>query len=247
MSSDGYNYGSVTGGNVQLGGTGNMMSVGMAETPAREEARGRRGGGGAPEDALYAFADIVSYSRFDARLQEVSQGYLAKVLDDGISEARVSPEDVTWQDQGDARMMKFPASTDVGRVLAMMPRHVNAELLARNQDMVPRARLRIRLAFTMGVSAPGATGLVGSAPIAVARLVNWPPFRRAMTESGRAQVGLIIDDYLFGQFVNQRFRSDNDPGDFTRVRVTDSVKGFDAYAWVKLFGYVGKQAAPLLS
>jgi hypothetical protein len=233
MSNDGYNYGSVSGGNVQFGGAGNTLNVGTAGTPAREEARGRRGG--APENALYAFADIVSYSRLNARQQKISQDDLVKVLDDGISEAGVSPEDVIWQDQGDARTMRFPAGTDVGRMLSTMPRHVNAELLARNGDVAPGAQLRIRLAFAMGVSAPGATGLVGSAPIAVARLVNWSPFRAAMTNSDHVHVGLIIDDYLFSQFVNQQFRSDNDLRDFTRVHVADSAKGFDAYAWMKLF------------
>lgn len=245
MSNDGFIYGNISGGINQIGGSGNTVNAGLAGPPVREEARGRHGS--APEHALYAFADIVAYSRLDARLQGISQDYLAKALNDGVSEAGVSPEFVAWQDQGDARMMKFPVGMDAGRVLAVLPRHVNQELLARNQDMVPRARMRIRVAFTMGVSVPGATGLVGDAPIAVARLVNWTPFRRAMAEATRAQVGVIIDDHLFGQFVRQRFRADNNPGNFTRARISDVGKGFDAVAWVELFGYAGEEVAPLLT
>jgi hypothetical protein len=140
----------------------------------------------------------------------------------------------------------FPADADAGRVLAVMPRFLNDELLARNQDMAPHARTRIRIAFTMGVSLPGATGLAGEAPIAVARLVNWAPFRHAMAAATHAQVGVIIDDHLHGQYVRQRFRADIGSRDYVPVRVAQADKGFDAAAWVRLFGYTAEQVAGLL-
>src|SRR5262249_40403063 len=151
--------------------------------------------------------------------------YLASLLDDGIAEADVSPKLVAWQDQGDARMTRFPSSVDAGKILAVLPRFLNDELLARNQDMAVHARIRIRMAFAMGASVPGATGRVGDAPIAVARLINWDPFRHAMTKAGDAQVGVIIDDHLHGQYVRQNFRADLDAGDYTPVRVSYADKG----------------------
>lgn len=234
----------VSGNNNLVGGRDAAISQVNGGPPAPEEARGRRGR--APEHALYAFADIVGYSQLSARLQKTSQDYLASVLDDGIAEADVPPELIAWQDQGDASMMMFPADADAGRVLAVMPRFLNDELLARNQDMAPHARTRIRIAFTMGVSLPGATGLAGEAPIAVARLVNWPPFRHAMAAATHAQVGVIIDDHLHGQYVRQRFRADIGSSDYVPVRVSQADKGFDAAAWVRLFGYTAEQVAGLL-
>ncbi len=249
--SDGVSIGTVTGGNNQIGATGSTFTQviggppGPASGPAPEQASGRRGR--APEHGLYAFADIVGYSLLDARLQKISQDYLARLLDDGVAEADVRPDAVPWQDQGDARMTKFPSDVDAGKILAVMPRLINDELLARNRDMAPHARIRIRMAFTMGVSVPGATGLAGQAPIAVARLINWDRFRHAMTKAGDAQVGVIIDDHLYGQYVRQGFRADLDPGDYTAARVTYPDKGFDAAAWVKLFGWTGERVAELLA
>jgi hypothetical protein len=245
--SDGVSIGSISGGNNQIGGSGGTFSQVVGGPPAEEEAHGRRGGRErAPEHTLYAFADIVGYSKLSARLQKTSQDYLASVLNGGIADVDVSPESVAWQDQGDASMLKFPASTDVGKVLAGMPRYLDEELLDRNRDLQPHAGTRIRLAFTMGVSAPGAMGRVGEAPIAVARLVNWGPFREAMTNADGARVGVIIDDHLYGQYVRQRFRADNNPADYAKARILYADKDFDATAWVRILGYTGEQVEPLL-
>ncbi len=202
---------------------------------------------GSPEHALYAFADIVGYSRLSARLQKTSQDYLASVLDDSMSEAGVLPELVARQDQGDASLLMFPAGTDVGAVLAVMPRYLNDDLLARNEDIAPHARMRIRMAFTMGVSVPGRTGLAGQAPIVVARLVNWDKFRHVMAEAAQAQCGVITDDHLHSEYVRQRFRPDIIPDDYVRVHVSNADKGFEATAWMKIFGYSGQQVAALLA
>ena len=130
--------------------------------------------GSSPVSALYAFGDIVGYSKLNARLQEESQDRLARALDRSLAEAGVRPDTVMPQDQGDARLLRFPASTDVAKVLAIMPHYLNGDLLARNEDLAPHARMRVRLSFTMGPAMPGKTGLAGEAPIAVVRLATPP-------------------------------------------------------------------------
>jgi class 3 adenylate cyclase len=243
--SDGVTIHNLSGGNNQIGGSGSTFSQVIGGPSASEQAGGRHGR--APEHGLYVFADIVGYSKLTVRLQKVSQDYLARLLDDGVAEADVSPGLLAWQDQGDARMTKFPSDVDAGKILAVLPRLVNDELLARNGDMAPHARMRIRMAFTMGTSVPGATGLVGEAPIAVARLINWDPFRHAMTKAAQVQVGVIIDDHLHAQYIRQGFRADLDPRDYTAARVSYPDKGFDAAAWVKLFGWTGERVAEVLT
>lgn len=235
----------ITGGNNQVGGSGSTFDQ-IVASEARHGASGRPAGG-SPEHELHAFADIVGYSHLNARLQKVSQDYLASVLDDSMAEAGVLPELVSGQDQGDASLLMFPTGTDIAKVLAVMPRYLNDELLARNQDMALHARIRIRVAFTMGVSVRGGTGLVGGAPIAVARLANWAAFRHAMTEAAQAQCGMIMDDHLYGEYVRQRFRPDINPDDYVPAHISYADKGFEAAAWVKLFGYSGGQVAALLA
>jgi hypothetical protein len=224
----------------QFGGRGNSYNAAPAEQSTPRTA------GTGPEHALHAFADIVSYSRLSVRLQKLSQDDLVGILDGSMMEAGVQPEHVTAQDQGDARLLTFPAGTDVGKVLAVMPRYLNDELVARNRDMAEHAWMRIRLAYSMGASTPGSAGVVGGAPIAVARIANSAVFRDAMRAAPQAQCGLMIDDYMYGQWVRQEFRADISASDFAAIRVFYPDKGFDATAWMKLFGYSGQQVSSLL-
>jgi hypothetical protein len=117
-----------------------------------------------------------------------------------------------------------------------MPRYLNGDLLARNADMADAARLRVRLSFAMGPATPGRTGLAGAAPIAVARLANSAIFRQAMMAAPQSQCGVIIDDYLYRGYVRQDFRPDMHPEQYSPVHVSDPPKGFEALAWIRLFG-----------
>jgi hypothetical protein len=222
----------------QQAGSGNSISTAAAPPATRPT--------GGPQHALYTFADIVSYSQLNARLQELSQHDLVDILRRGVAEAGVEPETIAAQDQGDAQLLAFPRDADAAKVLAVLPRFVNEELGVRNRDMAEHAQMRVRLAFAMGLSARGAAGLVGDAPIAVARLANSDVFRQAMRVAPRARCGLLIDDYLHAQLVKQGFRADIDPDDYVSVRVQHPDKGFDARAWIKLFGYSGQQLRRLL-
>jgi hypothetical protein len=201
---------------------------------------------GSPRHGLYAFADIVGYSKLSVRLQKMSQDDLVSVLNQGLAASDTDPGRVSAQDQGDARLLAFPPDADTAKVLAIMPRVIHEELAARNADMAPHAHVRVRLAFAMGASLPAGAGLAGAAPIAAARLANSDVFRQGMRLAPRAQCGLLIDGYLYSQWVRQGFRTDLDPRGFASVRVRDSAKGFDEPAWLKLFGYAGSRIAELL-
>jgi hypothetical protein len=200
---------------------------------------------GSPRHGLYAFADIVGYSKLNVRLQKISQDDLVSVLNRGLAASDTDPGRVAAQDQGDARLLAFPPDADTAKVLAIMPRVIHEELAARNADMAPHAHARVRLAFAMGASLPAGAGLAGAAPIAAARLANSDVFRRGMRLAPRAQCGLLIDSYLYSQWVLQGFRTDLDPRGFASVRVRASAKGFDEPAWLKLFGYPGSRVAEL--
>jgi hypothetical protein len=238
-----YNSGNVQGSLNQQSGDGNSISYGPPQPSTAGTATGRDRG---PQHSLYAFADIVSYSRLRARLQELSQHDLVDILRRGVAEAGVEPGTITAQDQGDAQLLPFPREIDAAKMLAVLPRFVDEELGVRNRDMAEHAQMRVRIAFAMGMSVPGAAGLVGDAPIAVARLASSDIFRKAMRVAPQARCGLLIDDYLHAQLVKPGFRADIDPDDYVSVRVQHPDKGFDARAWMKLFGYPGQQLRSLL-
>jgi class 3 adenylate cyclase len=242
---DRINASNISGTGFQIGSRGNTYNVGTPEgTAGRPEGEA---GENFPRHSLYAFADIVGYSKLSARLQKDSQDYLLRLLNDGLTEAGISPERVAPQDQGDARLLWFPVLTDTARVLAVMPRYLNDDLILRNQDMAPHARLRVRLSFVMGAAAAGTLGQAGAAPVAVVRLGNAAVFRRVMDAAPLAQCGVIIDSHLRTEYVQQQFRPDIDPDDFAPVNVSDPEKGFEAAAWIKLFGYSCQQVAELIA
>ncbi len=244
MSNSNSNSGTVYGSVNQQSGDNNTMP-GWAQPPRETTDRPDSPGGG-PQHALYAFADIVGYSSLNARLQRLGQQDLVDMLRRGSAEAGVEPGTIAAQDQGDAQLLTFPQGTDAAKVLAVLPRFLNEELGVRNRDMAGHAQMRVRLAFAMGVSVRGAAGLVGDAPIAVARLASSEVFRRVMRVAPRARCGVLIDDYLHAQLVKPGFRADIDPDDFVALRVQYPDKGFDAPAWIKMFGYSGQQLRGLL-
>jgi hypothetical protein len=247
MSNNNYIQGGVNGPVTNYGGQGNTYGAVPAPQagPLAPDAP-RPPAASEPGDVLHAFADIVGYSKLNARLQKLGQDDLVSILDRGLAEAGVDPGRVAAQDQGDARLLVFPAGADAAKVLAVLPRVVNDELTARNRDMAEHARMRVRLAFTMGASGRGGSGLVGAAPIAVARMANSELFRRAMRAAPLAQCGLLVDDYLHRQWVRQGFRADISPGDYAPVRISQPDKGFDEAGWLRLFGYSGQQVSALL-
>src|SRR5690348_377795 len=231
---------------VKVGGSvGNIGSGGVTsnyyDAPAKEDPAAAPGPPGQPQHGLCAFADIVGYSRFSARLQRESQDYLVSLLEDSQAAAGVQPGQVTPQDQGDARLLWFVPGTDTAKILAVMPRYFHDHLLARNQDMAPHAAMRVRVSFAMGATALGSTGLIGAVPITASRLANWPVFQRVMKAEPRVQCGVIIDGHLHSEYVRQGFRAEIDQDAYVPVHVSDPGKGFEAKAWLQLLGLTGQE------
>lgn len=227
-----------------------IMTVGF---PSREAGKTRAGFPQAPREEtgrpkvrLFAIADIVSYSRLSARLQMLSQKDLRGIIDRGMEAAGVPLGQVLRQDQGDGMLLVFPPGTDIWKVLAVMPRYLNDELAARNQDMAEHAQMRIRLAFVLGAGAQTQVGLVGAAPVAVARLAHSGAFLRATLAAPQAQCSVIIDDYLHGEWTRQGLHADASLEEYVPVSVSYPDKGTEETAWMRLFGYSGQQVMSLL-
>jgi hypothetical protein len=197
--------------------------------------------------SLHGFADIVCYSSLNAYQQAEFQQQLVRAIEASLVDAGVRPDAMRVQDQGDARMLTFPDHLDVSRVLALMPRRFNDELNALNRDKAPHARMRVRLSFAMGPSAAGVTGQRGSAPIAVTRLNGAPALRAAMKARPGAYLGVVIDDYLYHQYVAQQFRPDLAIDEYAATRVSFPEKRFDANAWIRLVGYRVDAQLPALA
>jgi hypothetical protein len=185
--------------------------------------------------SLHAYFDIVGYSRLNVRQHEDRQKLLVWLINGGLEQARVRRDQVIYGDQGDARMLTFPDGVSVSRVLDVMPRWFNDALTAFNRDKAPYARMRVRIAFAMGPSAPGVIGQLGYGPIAASRLSDAGPLKDALEAEPDANVGVIIDDSLYRQHVAQPSHRDLKKDEYRQEFV--SYKGFEEFGWIRLVGY----------
>jgi hypothetical protein len=183
---------------------------------------------------LYCLADIVGFSGMGVIRQGECQDLLVQLLDMSMEEAGVDPASVTRGDRGDALIIAFPPRTDVARVLARMTRRLDDEIRARNKYVEPGAQLRVRLSYALGPAAPGALGDRGRTPVAVTRLSNASQFRKIMKSLPNAYVGVIVDDFLYQNFVCEDYRADLCPDEYRHCRVHDADKSFDAGAWIRI-------------
>jgi hypothetical protein len=184
---------------------------------------------------LYAFVDIVDYSRRTAAQQCDCQEQFVRIIEYCLQEAGVHTESISLQNHGSgALLMTFPVDTDVTRMLAVLPRLASLELARRNKDLRPTSRLRLRMSFSIGPTAPGPAGPTGQAPIEAVRLSAADALRRALAEMPMASLGVIITDDLYDKYVKQEFRSDLTPDSYAQANVRDQETGLDAKAWVSL-------------
>ena len=191
--------------------------------------------------SLYAYADIVCYSRLNAYQQAECHERLARVLDEGLADAGVCPDSVHTQDHGDAQLLTLPEGTEISRVLAVMPRRVDDKLRARNTDTALHARMRVRLAFATGPSTTERTAHADNASITVVRLCNAPTLREAMTAKPGAHLGVIIHGSLYREYVLQASRPDIGTDEYLGAHVSLPEKGFEAAAWIRLVGYPAQE------
>jgi hypothetical protein len=184
--------------------------------------------------SLHAYADIVGYSRLNATQQALSQEQLVRYLNSSMLDAGVRPDSVLKQNEGDACLLTFPVDSDVAFVLAAMPRSLSAHLQERNKDAAPHAQLRMRLSFVVGPSSPGITGQTGNPPVAASRLCNSAAFREIMAAAADACLGVIVDEFVYGSYVQQGFRADLEPDEYRPLQVSE--KEYRANAWIRLIG-----------
>lgn len=178
-------------------------------------------------------ADIEQYSRFDTPDQQAAQAQLARVLRAAAERSGLDHGKWSTQPQGDLEFVVLPPGTPEQLVLGEYVTHLAAELGGYNATLQPARRMRLRLAIDTGVAAMAALGFSGPAPIAVARYLNAPEVKQALTAAGSANLAVVVSDRLYQDVVRSRFHG-LDPEQYRRIHVQQ--KEFAGYGWVRLPG-----------
>ncbi|ASU81592.1 hypothetical protein CDO52_01200 [Nocardiopsis gilva YIM 90087] len=134
---------------------------------------------------------------------------------------------------GDGELAVLPADTPEPVVVETCVRELAAALRRYNHDLVPEARLRLRLAIHHGTAVASPHGYRGKGIVAVARLVDSDVLRRALASSG-ADLAVIVSQPVFLDTVMQR-HTGLEVTDFRCVRVVS--KEFAEDAWIHVPGH----------
>ncbi|GLW29042.1 hypothetical protein [Actinoplanes regularis] len=142
-------------------------------------------------------ADVVGYSRRRGPGTEELQRDLVEVLARARRAAGIADSAVRPQPQGDGQFTVLPVGIDESVVMPRMIGALRAGLLDRDRGRAPDERMRLRVALHRGLVKEAANGWVGTAAIAVHRILDSPPLRAAITENPEAPYVLGLPDVLY--------------------------------------------------
>lgn len=184
-----------------------------------------------PAVRLCVAVDTESYSRFSTGEAARSQQRLVDVLARARRHAGLREADVDLQQSGDGQFAILPAGVDESAVIPRLVSAIRAELAETNADLNAHARLRLRVALHRGHVAAGVNGWVGSATIAVHRLLDSAPVRAALAREHEVDFALIVSDVLYTDIIADGYGS-LDPAEFAQADVLIPEKNFAQRAWV---------------
>ena len=175
--------------------------------------------------------DVEKYSRHHNDAAERTQERLVMVLERTLDQAQVNESHIDVQKQGDGRFIVLPTAIDEAQVIPALARGLRVALHEVNTDLSEQARIRLRVALDRGLVKPTANGYVGSAAIAVHRILDAAPTRAALRDHPRSDFALAVSNHLYTDVTAQGY-GELDPQSFWHVTAELPDKGFSEPAWL---------------
>ena len=116
------------------------------------------------------------------------------------------------QPRGDGELAVLPQGANGLSLVADYPRKLAASV-ANVNGANSRARLRLRLAIHHGAVAPGRFGPVGTALVAISRLVDAEVTRQQLRQQNDSDIALIVSATVYDEIIQSRLHN-LDPGAF---------------------------------
>ena len=184
-------------------------------------------------------ADVAGYSRRRNDQTERIQAALVALLARARHAAGVSDAEVRPQPQGDGQFTVLPVGLDESVAIPQLLAELEVALSDANAGLPPDERIRLRVALHRGLIKEGGNGWIGTAPIAVHRILDSPPLRAALAEHDKAGYVLGVPDVLYRD-VLVHLAGPPGPDDFDAMTVDLPAKGFLEQCWL----YVGPAEEP---
>ncbi|MEV6605703.1 hypothetical protein [Kutzneria sp. NPDC051319] len=192
---------------------------------------GRRSSDDQPRVRLCMAADIEHYSRFGNPEAMVAQERLLQVLRRARAHAGVEESAVITEGAGDSQFAILPENLDEARVVPLLIEGLAHAMRDVNRGLENHHRLRIRTAMDRGLLTPSVNGWVGTATIAVHRLLDSPALRSALTANTGVDHVVMASRTLFKDVLRHGYPGIS-PDAFREVGVDIPGKGFSEQAWL---------------
>lgn len=173
-----------------------------------------------------AFTDPVRTDQVQLAIRRA----LYEVVTGAFDDCPLGWEDCLHEDRGDGMLVVIPARMPTITVVDPLLGRLAERLCRHNRSVPAPYALRLRVAAHIGEVHHDAHGLVGTAVNHLVRLLDAPPLKRALEDSGD-EVALIVSDYFYDSVVRHA-GGRVDPTAFWPVTV--EVKQTRARGWVHL-------------
>ena len=140
------------------------------------------------------------------------------------------PDVWSWDDRGDGLLIVVPPSVPTAKIVEHLHRALPVALEAHNRAYHDSARIQLRVAVNVGPVTSDSMGVSGEAIIVTARLIEAPPFKKAM-DTSEACLGVIASTFIYETAI-RHFRGLTG---YSQVQV--DVKESSVTAYMKLFGH----------
>jgi len=171
--------------------------------------------------------DVAGYGTRSAPAQNEVQRRLPLLVIDSLAECGMDLDGVEHEWTGDGINAVLPADVDPTMVLPVLIRSLAANLGADNARSADR--IRLRMAFGVGLVEQSAAGFGGPMIVDTNRLVGSAPLRAALAAYPSADLAVAISDQVYATVIRPGYPGI--PGSqFNRVNVV--AKEFTGPAWI---------------
>jgi hypothetical protein len=188
------------------------------------------------ENCTVVLSDVVGFGA-RSRIDEDRRIIRETLFRITYAAMRGIPNVWSWEDRGDGLLMVIPPSIPTAEVVEHLHAGLPAALEEHNRTHPDSVRIQLRVAVNVGPVTSDDIGISGEAIIVAARLVEAPPFKKAMDETG-ANLGIVASTFIYETVVRHHLHMTG----YSQVRV--DVKESSILGWLKLFGGNERLLAP---
>jgi len=173
--------------------------------------------------------DVAGSARRDGRSLEQMRNDLFDLVENVALRGGIDLETPPYEDTGDGVRLVLPADVSPTRAIDVFAGGLAVGLRAHRRRVDAEARIRLRVAFHIGLVTRHRGSWTGSSLVVTARLVDSKPLRTALRMNDKIGLAAAVSDPMYQLVVRDRF-GHIPLTCYRKIRVR--VKEYDDRAWL---------------